>query len=68
MPEPKPPPELNITTLRTAEMLIERHGSEALAFAEAQAARLLAEGKKTSPVDWQAVVAVIRHLLATKGH
>ena len=66
MAKPKPPPGLNITTIRTAELLIERHGDEALKFAEAQLTRLAREGSEASSVDWQSVILAITHLLQEK--
>jgi hypothetical protein len=66
MATPKQPPGLNITTIRTAELLIERHGDEALKFAEAQVARLAREGSDASSVDWNGVILAIKYLLQEK--
>jgi len=65
MAKPAPPPEPNISAIRTAEMLIERYGAGALAEAEAQAERLAQAGSAASAEEWRAVAAAIRHILAT---
>ena len=66
MAKAKPPQGVNITTIRTAEMLIERHGDEALKFAEAQAERLERAGSESSAVDWRDVIAAIRRIQEEK--
>ena len=66
MAKGKKPSDVNITTIRTAETLIERHGDNALAFAQEQADRLAKIGSHASAVDWQAVIAAIKHLQAAK--
>ena len=57
-------PDVNVRMLRTAKMLIERHGGGALAFAETQAERLTKDGSAASAEEWRAVAAAIRELLA----
>jgi len=47
-------------------MLIERHGDEALKFAEAQAERLERAGSESSAVDWRDVIAAIRTIQEEK--
>lgn len=64
MPTLKPPGTVAMTALRTAEMLIERHGAKALAFAEEQVRRLAQAGAAESAVDWRAVVEAIKELEA----
>ena len=65
MAKPKQPPEINISAIRTAETLIERHGEGALAHAEMQADRLAKAGSPSAD-EWQAVIAAIKHIRAEK--
>ena len=48
--------------IRTAEMLIARHGKKALTFARDQMERLAAAGALDSAADWRAVVWAIEDL------
>jgi|RhiMethySRZTD1v2_1073278.scaffolds.fasta_scaffold2203435_1 hypothetical protein len=66
MAKAKPPQGINITTIRTAELLIERHGDEALKFAEVQAERLERAGSESSAVDWRDVIAAIKKIQEEK--
>jgi hypothetical protein len=66
MSNPKSPPGVSITTIRTAELLIERHGDGALSFAEEQVRRFALTGGGTL-VDWEAVVSAIKEILARGG-
>lgn len=67
MSKPEEPPGVDVRTLKTAKTLIERHGEGALAFAEAQAARLAQDGNAKSAAEWTAVAAAIRHLGPREG-
>jgi hypothetical protein len=67
MPERSNPGTVAATALRTAQILIERHGEGALAFAKAQAQQLARSGADASAADWRAVVAAIESLLAAKS-
>ncbi len=65
MPNSKKSPDVNVKTIRTASLLIERHGMDALAFAEAQAERLATEGHIGSAAEWRAVAAAGRQVALT---
>jgi len=64
MPDRRPPGAVAMTAVRTAQMLIERHGADALAFAEAQIERLSRKEAPESVVDWRTVVEAIKELQA----
>ncbi len=67
MPNSKKSPDVNVKTIRTASLLIQRHGMAALAFAEAQAGRLTTEGHSSSAAEWRAVAAAVRHVTSAKS-
>ena len=66
MAKAKPPQGVNIATIRTAQTLIERHGDQALKFAESQAERLERTGSESSAVEWRDVIAAIRRIQEDK--
>lgn len=64
---PKSPPTVSITTIRTAELLIERHGDAALSFAETQVQQAARMGGGETLVDWESIVLAIKGILAGRG-
>ena len=51
-----------MTARRTAKILIERHGSKAVEFAERQVESLASAGLDKGAAEWRGVVAAIREL------
>jgi hypothetical protein len=61
-----PLPAVHVAAVRTAEMLIQRHGDAAKGFAQAQADRLIKDGSEAGAVEWRRVVAAICEIQTEK--